>query len=182
MLRIDLGGGLYSVSRSLHLAGWAPGRIVIADGTLLASPDFPPGEFLINLTDVSGISFEDLTFDSAHRGGGLRLDCTKQISVSSVYFSCTMRPPACSATRTRRHTTPRAIGAWVTSCCWIVAGLQRRITRCLGRTAQVPRSICGLATPTSATPSFSTRSSAYVTAAAGMSTRRCTFGPARTLQ
>jgi hypothetical protein len=117
VLRIDLGGGLYSVSRSLHLAGWAPGRIVIAGGTLLASPDFPPGEFLINLTDVSGISFEELTFDSAHRGGGLRLDCTKQISVSSVYFSCTMRPPACSATRTRRHTTPRAIGAWVTSCC-----------------------------------------------------------------
>ena len=86
VLRVDLGGGLYSVSRSLHLAGWAPGRIVFAGGTLVASPTFPQEEFLINLTDISGVSFEDLTFDSAHRGGGLRLDCTKQISVSSVYF------------------------------------------------------------------------------------------------
>lgn len=84
---IDLGGGVYRLSRPILIHGYSNSGFTVSGGTLLAdASSFPADGYLLDVAQLSGLAFRDLTFDSVHVGGGLKLDNIVQIDVTGCFF------------------------------------------------------------------------------------------------
>ena len=83
---VDLGGGTFRCSQPLLVRGGMLG-VVMRGGTLVADVSiFPKDGYLIDVESVSDFSLQDVTLDSQHVGGCLRLDTVVQFTVRDVFF------------------------------------------------------------------------------------------------
>ncbi|CAN0880803.1 Polygalacturonase QRT3 [Linum grandiflorum] len=105
---IDLQGGSYRISKPITFPPSGGGDLLIKEGSLRASPQFPPDRFLVELfspkselliykTDDVGrfqgvgiyyedITFRDILFDSASRGGGILVVDSARVRITNSYF------------------------------------------------------------------------------------------------
>ncbi|CAN1305481.1 Polygalacturonase QRT3 [Linum perenne] len=105
---IDLQGGSYRISKPITFPPSGGGNLLFKEGSLRASPQFPPERFLVELispkselliykTDDVGlfqgvgvyyedITFRDILFDSAFRGGGILVVDTARVRITNSYF------------------------------------------------------------------------------------------------
>ncbi|CAN1287919.1 Polygalacturonase QRT3 [Linum perenne] len=94
---IDLQGGSYRISKPIVFPPSGGGNILIKEGGLRASEDFPADRYLIELispkSEILGvgiyyedITFRDILFDSGHRGGGLLVVDAARTRIVNSYF------------------------------------------------------------------------------------------------
>ncbi|NLP43539.1 MAG: hypothetical protein GX351_02820 [Peptococcaceae bacterium] len=92
ILFIDFNGGEYLISKPLLLP---PGkRVTLQNGTLIATDNFPEDGFLIESGQAGkagsfaneDICFDNMLFDSRHRGGGLKLESYNRAIITRTWF------------------------------------------------------------------------------------------------
>ncbi|CAN1828548.1 Polygalacturonase QRT3 [Linum perenne] len=94
---IDLQGGSYRISKPIVFPPSGGGNILIKEGGLRASEEFPADRYLIELispkSEILGvgiyyedITFRDILFDSGHRGGGLLVVDAARTRIVNSYF------------------------------------------------------------------------------------------------
>lgn len=81
---VDLGGGTYRISSPLLLHNF--NGIRVFGGTIVAGAEFPPTGCLLDVQGQGNLVFEDLTLDSNHTGGGMRVDNVVEVTVRSLFF------------------------------------------------------------------------------------------------
>lgn len=90
---IDFSGGEYLVTAPIEIP--VGNDITFRNGKIFAAGSFPTSEYLFKTgtkgTQFDGFAnsrliFEDMTFDSSHRGGGLLLDKYIEVIVSKCHF------------------------------------------------------------------------------------------------
>jgi hypothetical protein len=81
---IDLQGGVFVLDRPLELSYVQ--LIVLRNGTLVAGPDFPEGEFLISCNRVIGISFLSLFLECSKRASGIRFEGFLRVRVEDCHI------------------------------------------------------------------------------------------------
>jgi hypothetical protein len=88
---IDLGGGVYNLSRSITLFGRPSSAVTLAGGALVAGAAFPSGNFAVEVGGwAEGVHLEELTIDMRRRGGGVRVngaEATVLRNLKVVHFS-----------------------------------------------------------------------------------------------
>ncbi|ESW30864.1 hypothetical protein PHAVU_002G188700 [Phaseolus vulgaris] len=94
---IDLEGGNYKISKPITFPS-GTGNVVVKEGTLRASDEFPGDRHLVELwsskSDQNGnggiyyedITFRDVLFDSSYRGGGLFIVDSARIRINDCFF------------------------------------------------------------------------------------------------
>jgi len=92
ILIVDFNGGEYLISKPLILP---PGkRVTLQNGTLLAADNFPENGFLIESGQAGkdgsfaneDLCFDNMLFDSRHRGGGLKLKSYNRAVITRTWF------------------------------------------------------------------------------------------------
>jgi hypothetical protein len=81
---VDLGGGTYRITSPLLLHYF--NGIRVFGGTIVAGVGFPPTGCLLDVQGQGNLVFEDLTLDSNHTGGGMRVDNVVEVTVRSLFF------------------------------------------------------------------------------------------------
>ena len=86
MVTLSLEGGSYRIGSPIVVEGSPCSFVTVQDGTLLASPVFPQGRYMLEVFQCTGLAFDRLVFESNHTGGGLRLDGALQTTVTRSFF------------------------------------------------------------------------------------------------
>lgn len=84
LCEIDLQGGTFVLDRPLKIKRVQ--MITLRNGTLIAGPDFPMGEYLINCHRVTAVSFVSLFLECAKRANGLYLEDFFRIRVEDCHI------------------------------------------------------------------------------------------------
>ncbi|WCJ28730.1 Pectin lyase-like superfamily protein [Euphorbia peplus] len=93
---ITLEGGIYLISKPLHLPVAGAGNLIISGGTLRASDDFPADGYLIDLSATRSssshynyeyITLRDLMLDSNFRGGGISVINSLRTNIDNCYLA-----------------------------------------------------------------------------------------------
>jgi hypothetical protein len=84
LCEIDLQGGTYVLDRPLRIERCQ--LITLCNGTLVAGPDFPAGEFLISAHKVTALSFVDLFLECSKRASGLYLEDFFRVRVEDCHI------------------------------------------------------------------------------------------------
>lgn len=80
---LHLDGGMYLVSRQLNYS--AAGNIRICCGSLLATPDFPAGQYLLSVGPGELLTLENLALDVNHTAGGIFVNNVLRATLRSLY-------------------------------------------------------------------------------------------------
>lgn len=94
---VDFEGGQYTVSQPVVFPSAGGGNVHFRDGTIRACATFSRSGFLFEVNKASGnvteadgfyedLTFEDLMFDAAHRGGGVWLKNAKKIEFHNCWL------------------------------------------------------------------------------------------------
>jgi hypothetical protein len=83
---IDLGGGLFSISRPLLLHGANASQTTLSGGALQATAGFPRNGFMVDVGGWAlGVTLADLVLDAAGRCGGIRVNGAEQTTIDRVF-------------------------------------------------------------------------------------------------
>lgn len=84
LCEIDLQGGVFVLDRPLQLSHVQ--LVILRNGTLVAGPDFPEGEYLIDCNRVVGVSFFDLFLECSKRANGMRFEGFLRVRVEDCHI------------------------------------------------------------------------------------------------
>jgi hypothetical protein len=84
LCEIDLQGGTFVLDRPLRIERCQ--LITLRNGTLVAGPDFPPGEYLISAHKVTALSFVSLFLECAKRASGICLEDFFRIRIEDCHI------------------------------------------------------------------------------------------------
>ena len=83
---IDLGGGVFTISRPLLLHGPNSSQTTLSGGALQAAASFSPGGFMVDIGGWAlGVTLSDLVLDAAGRCGGIRINGAEQTTVDRTF-------------------------------------------------------------------------------------------------
>jgi hypothetical protein len=81
---IDLGGETFVLDRPLELRNLQ--LLTLRNGTLVAGPGFPEGEFLIRVKSAHGLYLRDLFLECSKRANGIHLEDFFRIRIEDSYL------------------------------------------------------------------------------------------------